>query len=249
MVKGEHGHAGTANRRVPSGPLSAESRKSLAGLLAEHGRVVAEPWDERLLDMSVNFTVEVGGSLRDFRGHQLLNSRDGRFPGRQNRTCPSPAGALAGGPPGCRHGRGQALDALGYFGPVSVDAYVRNTPEGPRLRPLVDINARHSMALPAYGLSRRLPGKTLLWMWSKPRKLDLPQDYAGLDDRLGPLAFQAASGTGILAASPLGTQGGSGEGKKIGSSRPKRVGFVLSARDEEELQRLQAGFARALGRS
>ncbi|HKP97640.1 MAG TPA: hypothetical protein VJ385_17995 [Fibrobacteria bacterium] len=252
VVKGDHGHAGTANRRVPSGMLPEESRKALADLLAGHGRVVAEPWDERLMDLSVNFTVEKGGSLRDFRGHELLNSRDGAFLGvkiHPSRLPPDPwreelsaSAAFAA----------MTLDALGYSGPVSVDAYVRATLQGPRLRPLVDVNARHSMALPAHGLARRLPGKSLLWMWAKPRKLDLPADYAGLDARLGPLAFQAATGLGILAASPLRasdrSQEGTGAGRRPDAARPKRVGFLFSAADEGDLRRLQAGFAQALGR-
>jgi hypothetical protein len=146
----------------------------------------------------------------------------------------------------------RALDAIGYFGPVSVDAYVFSSPEGPRLRPTVDINARHSMALPAHGLADRLPGRTLLWMWSKPRKLDLPADYQSFEARLGVHAFRRETGTGILAVSPLALDAGGesgGEAVKSKAIRPKRVGFLFSADDEEGLARLQSGFARALGRS
>jgi hypothetical protein len=191
--------------------------------------------------MSVNFRVGKHGALSDFRGHVLLNSRDGAFLGVKilsTRRPPEPwdialeaaSGELA-----------KALDALGYFGPVGVDAYVWNSPQGPRLRPLVDLNARLSMALPAHGLADRLPGKTLLWMWSKPRKLDLPWDYAAFDARLGAHAFDAETRTGILAVSPLSLPDG--------TARPKRVGFLFSADDEDGLSVLQAGFAKALGRA
>jgi hypothetical protein len=141
----------------------------------------------------------------------------------------------------------EALDGIGYFGPVSIDAYVFASPEGPRLRPLVDINARHSMALPAHGLAERLPGKTLLWTWSKPRKLRLPEDYRALDERLGQLAFKRETGTGILATSPicLGTAVRRHAGDAV---RPKRVGFLFSADDAKGLDRLRGGFAAALGR-
>ncbi|MDB5049769.1 MAG: hypothetical protein JWO30_2840 [Fibrobacteres bacterium] len=253
VVKGNHGHAGTANRRVPSGPLAEVDRQALAQLLEEHGCVVAEPWQQRLMDMSVNFSVEKGGALKAFRGHQLLNSRDGAFLGVKilpTRMPPEPwsrdlrasASALA-----------KALDAIGYFGPVSVDAYVFSSPAGPRLRPTVDINARHSMALPAHGLADRLPGKTLLWMWSKPRKLDLPGDYRSFDARLGAHAFRRDTGTGILAVSPLALEAPGGTGPVAASKgqalRPKRVGILFSAEDEEGLARLQSGFSRAMGRS
>jgi hypothetical protein len=109
---------------------------------------------------------------------------------------------------------------------------------------VVDINARNSMALPAHGLASRLPGKSLLWMWTKPRKLALPADYRVLDAGLGNDAFDPASGLGILATSPLHRVPASrGE-----PARPKRVGFLFSADNEDGLARQQLAFASALGR-
>jgi hypothetical protein len=257
VVKGDHGHAGTANRRVPSGALSGEDRRNLALLFEQHGRVVAEPWDERLMDMAVNFSVEKGGAFSRFRGHQLLNSRDGAFLGVKILPSKQPPDPWRTVLEASAERLAVALDALGYAGPVSVDAYVRNTPEGPRLRPLVDINARLSMAMPAHGLADRLPGKTLLWMWTKPRKLDIPETYRELDRRLGDHAFRSGTGTGILAVSPiaLGPPDGGGSRKPKppvrlpGAARPKRIGFLFSADDEDALTRLQAGFTQALGRT
>ncbi|MEO6095730.1 MAG: hypothetical protein ABIW76_08630 [Fibrobacteria bacterium] len=244
VIKGDHGHAGTGNRRVPSGALAEADRAPLAALFRDHGRVVAEPWHDRLLDMSVQFRVGKGGAISGFRGHVLLNSRDGAFlgvkilPGLRppepwDEVLEASAGEL-----------GRVLDDLGYFGPVSADAYVRNSPQGPRLRPVVDINARLSMALPAHGLADRLPGKSLLWMWSKPRKLNLPAPFTGYSDfeaRLGAHAFDPDTRNGILAVSPLSIPGS--------GIRPKRVGFLFSADDEAGLARLQTAFAKALGRS
>jgi hypothetical protein len=255
VAKGNHGHAGTANRRVPSGPPAEADRAALAALFDGHGQVVLEPWHERLLDMSVGFTVGKAGVIRDFRGHVLLNSRDGAFLGVKilpGRRPPEPWDQAL---EASAEELGKALDALGYFGPVGVDAYIRNSPRGPRLRPLVDINARHSMSLPAHGLADRIPGKTLLWMWSKPRKLDLPPGYREFDARLGKLAFDPATREGILAVSPLSYAEGRkhpGDGRSRpgdGSVRPKRVGFLLSAGDDAGLEVLQAGFSRALGRA
>ncbi len=253
VVKGDHGHAGTANLRVPSGPPSGENRARLVSLFRDHGRVVAEPWQERLLDMSVSFRVGKLGMMSGFRGHALLNSRDGAFLGVKilpSHRPPEPwdepleasAGELA-----------KVLDALGYYGPVGVDAYVWNSPQGPKLRTIVDINARLSMALPAHGLADRLPGKTLLWMWSKPRKLNLPfvsevsegnvynNPYTAFDAVLGRHAFDPVTCNGILAVSPLALP--------EGQVRPKRTGFLFSADDEAGLGKLQAAFSRSLGRA
>lgn len=247
VVKGDHGHAGTANRRVPSGPLEEGDRASLAALLAGHGQVVLEPWHERLLDISVGFTVGKAGLIGGFRGHVLLNSRDGAFMGVKilpGRRPPEPWDQAL---EASAEELGKSLDSLGYFGPVGMDAYVWNSSRGPRLRPLVDINARNSMSLPAHGLADRLPGKTLLWMWSKPRKLDLPAGYAEFDARLGGLAFDPATREGILAVSPLAYGNGS---PSPGSAlvRPKRVGFLFSAGDDAGLEALQSGFSGAMGR-
>jgi hypothetical protein len=245
VAKGEHGYAGTGNRRLPGGPLSSADTLSLASLFAMHGRVVLEPWHERLSDLAMLFTVSPEGEVGDFRGHRLLNSRDGAFLGAEispERIPPAPwSDALRG-----HAGRlAQALSRLGYSGPVGVDAYVHGTPEGPRLRPLVDLNARLSMAMPAHGLARRLPGRFVRWSWHKPRKLRMPESYADMDVRLGPAAFDPGKGEGILAVSPLFRDGR----KDDPDARPKRVGFALVAKDEAGLEGLQAEFVRALGRA
>jgi hypothetical protein len=247
VIKGNHGHAGTANVRVPSGEASAETRAALARLFEEHGRVVAEPWDERVLDLAIHFTIERGGGVTGFRGHRLLNSRDGAFLGVEIAPSRMPPEAWVQALQASARTAAQALHGIGYFGPVSIDAYVYATPDGPRLRPLVDINARRSMAMPAHGLADRLPGKTLQWTWSKPRKLRLPEDYRALDERLGPLAFDRISGTGILATSPIRLDAAARRNASE-AVRPKRVGFLLSADDAAGLDRLRNGFTTALGR-
>ena len=247
VAKGDHGHAGIANRRLPPGPLSQEDREAAGRLLEDHGRLVVEPWHERLLDMSVGFHVDRQGAVAGFRGHELLNSRDGAFLGVKialDRHPPEPwRPALAAS----AERLARALHAVGYFGPVSADAYVYRTTEGPRLRPLVDLNARQSMAQPAHGLALRLPGRILLWMWAKPRKLKLPDDYRALDEKLGECAFQSRTGTGVLAVSPMRREPGR---RSVSEGlRPGRISFAFIAADENELAHLQSGFSRALGRN
>lgn len=247
VVKGEHGHAGTANRRLPSQELSDAERHDLEVLLAGNGRAVLEPWHERLVDMAMSFQVGPEGQVEDFRGHEMLTSSIGAFLGVKvapDRLPPEPWRARLRA---AAEALGRALAALGYRGPVSVDAYSHRTPEGVALRPCVDVNARLSMALPAHALSRRLPERILLWTWSKPKKLALPDAYAELRRRLGTADFDPESRSGILAVSPLRVASPSfpsgGE-----TFRPKRVGFVFVARDEMELTRLRTHFHQSLGR-
>jgi hypothetical protein len=241
VAKGDHGYAGTANRRLPGGPLSSEDGARIDLLFADHGRVVLEPWHERIQDMAALFVVNREGLVEGFRGHGLINSRDGAFLGVEVAPDGLPPAPWSESLRSNADRLAKALSSIGYFGPVGVDAYVHRTPEGPRLRPLVDINARLSMSLPAHGLARRLPGRFVRWSWHKPRKLSLPESYAGLDARLGAAAFDPETAEGILAVSPLFREDGSG-------LRPKRVGFALVAGTSAGLGRLQAAFAEALGR-
>jgi hypothetical protein len=242
VAKGEHGYAGTANRRVPGGPLSPDDEARLRPLFSDHGRVVLEPWHERILDMAALFVATAEGAVERFRGHTLINSRDGAFLGVEIAPDGLPPEPWRPGLRANAERLAKALASLGYYGPVGVDAYVHRAPEGPRLRPLVDINARLSMALPAHGLARRLPGRFVRWSWHKPRKLRLPGTYAELKARLGANAFDPSLAEGILAVSPLSREDGSG-------IRPRRVGFALIAGSAEGLDSLQKAFAAALGRN
>lgn len=203
VAKGNHGHAGTANRRILGATLGEEERRGLELLFREDRWVALEPWHERLLDLSANFHVDPEGGISGFRGHTLVNSRDGAFLGVRIAPSGQPPEPWRGGLEAAAGRLGKALRGIGYSGPVSMDAYVRKTPAGPVLRPWVDINARLSMALPAHGLSQRLPGRYLYWHWAKPRKLSLPGDYEELQARLGPADFDPETRRGILAASPL----------------------------------------------
>jgi hypothetical protein len=258
VAKGEHGFAGTANRRISGGTFSTDSPDStdtsgstdsaglLAPLFSAHGRVLLEPWHDRLADMAVLFTIGAGGEVQGFRGHTLRNSRDGAFLGVEL--------APDGQPPlpwrqALRENAerlAQALAQQGYRGPVGVDAYVYRSPTGPLLRPLVDVNARRSMAEPAHGLSRRLPGRFLRWTWHKPRKLRLPESYSDLDARLGGAAFDPVRREGILPVSPLYRE--EGKGSRSGPGFPRRIGFALVAETAEGLAQLQSAFTEALGR-
>lgn len=265
VAKGEHGHAGTANRRLSGATLGEDERRDLELLFRQDRWVALEPWHERLLDMSANFHVDAEGGIREFRGHELVNSRDGAFLGVRLAPGGQPPDPWREGLLEAAERLGKALRGIGYFGPVSMDAYARATPAGPVLRPWVDINARLSMALPAHGLARRLPGRHLLWLWAKPRKLSLPGGYDALKAALGPADFDPETRRGILAVSPLealsaGTASTvSGErshatgranatSRELPTGRPKRVAFLLCAPEEADLVTLRTAFQRALGR-
>jgi hypothetical protein len=192
--------------------------------------------------MAVNFRIDREGTVHDWAGHEMLTSRDGSFLGVKVAPSRLPPEPWRGELQSASRELAVALHGIGYFGPVSVDAYAWDDGRGTRLRPWVDINARLSMALPAHGLARRFPGRHILWFWAKPRKLNLPSTYAELESRLGPHAYHPGRGTGILVVSPLRLE------PSAPSPAPKRVGFALCAGDEAGLEALRVAFHEALGR-
>lgn len=246
VAKGNHGHAGTANRRLPSADISEAERHDLEVLLEGNGRAALEPWHERIQDMAMNFRVDREGKVEDFRGHEMITSSIGAFLGVKIAPDRLPPVAWRDRLREAADPLARALADLGYRGPVSVDAYSHRTAGGIVLRPYVDVNARLSMALPAHALARRLPDRIILWTWAKPKKLTLPETYADLRLRLGGSGYDydPATRSGILAASPLRVASASGRE----TFRPKRVSFAFVARDEAELTQLRARFQQALGR-
>ena len=254
VIKAVHGHAGTANRRLRPVMESWDrvNRIAVQSFLEDGGQVVAEPWQDRLMDLGINFILEPGGDIHSLCGHELQNSRDGAFlgliihpSGRVPEPWADPLEAAA-------RSLAAALHARGYFGPVSLDAYVWQAPGGSRLRPLVDINARYSMALPAHGWARRLPSKILCWTWFSSKKLHLPATYAELDARLGAWAFAAGRGTGILATSPLRLPPAYTEAVAVAAPvtrRARRVGFLFSADSEADLETMRRDFFEAVGKN
>ncbi len=236
MAKGEHGHAGIGNRRISGNSVIGETdAHNLIQLFSQHGKIILEPWHERIMDLSANFKVNENGEVVDFFGHELFNSRDGSFLGIKvypDRQAPEPwRDSLLD----TAKKLGKELKQIGYFGPVSMDAYIWDNADEAQLRPLVDVNARLSMAMPIHGLAQRIPGKFIFWTWMKPKKLSLPTDYGDLQKKLGTSAYNPKTQTGIAVVSPVWKENG---------ALAKRIGFMFSAEDEDQLKMLQETFAK-----
>ena len=166
VAKGNHGHAGIGQHRfaVPAaGSFPADLARVLRRLAARHGGVLVEPERKVLNEWGVLFRLARDGRLSPLRVHRLLSDSAGGF-----------AGALIdpGDDPVWRTVRDEARDAIvriaaalhaaGYHGPVGIDMFLHEHYGIPKLRPLVDLNARQSMAYPAHGLAARFPGRVVL---------------------------------------------------------------------------------------
>ena len=160
VVKQALGLAGANAIRLWEPELLETQRRWMAESLEAGQTLVVEPWLERLADFSVQFERTAGGLRRigftdlfnDHRGQFLAN---GASPGFERRpparvvraftSWPDAPGLLRRGYEVVASALETRLAAIGFQGPLGIDALVCQTPEGPRLKPVVEINPRYTM--------------------------------------------------------------------------------------------------------
>lgn len=227
MLKAEHGNAGLGNRRVLGPHLDAATAAWLERTLAEDEAVVVERWRPRLLDLCAVFEVGPTAMTRAAAVHEVVNTAAGAFIG----ALYDPGGQGVGA---WREELDAAVELVaarladaGYFGPTAVDAFVWVDGDGrPRLRPLVDLNARRHASEPAARLWQGwCPDRVLYWrLFARRRLTRLPSSMAAVVQALGDDRLDSRARTGTLLASPL--QAGGREASRVA------VAFVASTRGE-----------------
>lgn len=160
VVKPAFGSAGRGFRRTELWRSRDDAWAEI--ILAEHGALVVEPWLDRLADFSVQGEAEPGGRLLLKGMTRLFNDDRGRFQaveasGRFGRLFPPDVARFFGGG---RSGDWLAdryrdhvfprladrFAAAGFHGPFGIDAFVfRGSDGAAHLRPVVEINPRHTM--------------------------------------------------------------------------------------------------------
>lgn len=210
--------AGRGVRPVRTGDALGSLTGFVEETLARQGELLVEPWLDRVADLSVQ--VDIGDGNGDGNGDagptvdvapwaRFLTDRNGRYEGAiLGRRLEGPEllrFAHDGGRDPDRIGRllteaarrvGAALGEAGYRGPAGVDAMIHRLPDGSlRLRPIVEVNLRHTMGRVALALQRRLRGGRV-GVW---RQIVLGKHPATKD----PAAWAAA----VMARSPLRLHG------------------------------------------
>ena len=160
VVKQALGLAGANAIRLWEPELLETQRRWMAESLEAGQTLVVEPWLERLADFSVQFERAAGGLRRigftdlfnDHRGQFLAN---GASPGFERRpparvvrafnSWPDAPGLLRRVYEVVASALETRLAAVRFRGPLGIDALVCQTPEGPRLKPVVEINPRSTM--------------------------------------------------------------------------------------------------------
>jgi uncharacterized ferritin-like protein (DUF455 family) len=138
--------------------------------LNRHGTVIAEPWLEKLTDLSAHVDVSKDGSIKyigatrfwtdvrgQYRGHLIGRMMDDlgsaviqswHHPGGWHESLKSLALEV-----------GQKAHGRGYYGPLGIDAFIYRVDHQLHLRPLLELNPRWSMGRMAMVLQQRLAAK------------------------------------------------------------------------------------------
>lgn len=177
VVKECFGLAGANALRLWEPEVSEAQRRWMANAFAAGRSLVVEPWLERVADFSVQAERDAHGlRLRGYTGLEV----DARGQFQANWAEPDFTRRLPGVVARALAGHGTAarrlptlypeilrlleaeLQPLGFRGPVGIDAFVYRTPEGGcRLKPVVEINPRHTMGrLTLELMNRACPGTT-----------------------------------------------------------------------------------------
>jgi len=234
VTKTEHGNAGLGNRRLRKRQLDEQDMRWLSARL-EQGPMVLERWLQRTKDLCAVFNVNTDGRIKDFAIHETINTADGGFIGAlYDRTTAVPAqwhDALAA----TAKTVAAALLQEGYFGPVCIDALVWDDAGTPRLRPLVDLNARRHASEGWRRLADLWDG-CLYGRFFSVRKLRLPPTYEDFEDRLSEDAWNPETQTGAIVTSPIWL-------KAPGNRRrPRKLGVVFRGQSREHVFAMETRF-------
>ena len=141
------------DRAHGDGPPTGELRARVANLIARAGAVIVEPWLDRVLDFGV--CGHTGGVIHS--PHVLRSDARGGFGGI---ALAEPALEPAERAEVVRvaQGAAAALARAGYTGPFGIDGFVYSDGARRVLRPLCEINARHTFGHVARALGEPVLG-------------------------------------------------------------------------------------------
>jgi len=178
VLKRAFGHGGRGHFLGAGKTLPPNAPGWIAKSLAPGEPVLLEPWVEREKDYSVQ--LEVADEPRVLATLELVTTPLGAYVGNRIGTvAPTVARELES----VALLVARALHEAGYRGPAGVDAYS----SAGKLRPLVEINPRHTMGRIALEIARRLGVATGSWLTGTPPEGAIVTDP--FPDEPGPATF------------------------------------------------------------
>jgi hypothetical protein len=149
VVKRAFGFGGLGHLFGRGLELPPNGRGWLAKAFSHGEPVVLEPWVARERDLSVQLDVSPGGDVALLGALELVATPNGGYLGNRIGVLPPD---LVRALETTATSVGRELAREGYFGPAGIDAYVSRG----ELRPLVEVNGRHTLGRIALELARTL---------------------------------------------------------------------------------------------
>jgi uncharacterized ferritin-like protein (DUF455 family) len=195
VLKRAFSTAGSGITAIRDGEIPALAERPFSPAVAAEGGILLEPRHDRIFDFSVQYRLEEGrmhlvgfveqrieglggyrGSLCRAKFCRGLDAELARFLMEHCLPLYEAKGPLAADVAAW-------AEARGYEGPLGLDAYVHRDSTGQlRLRPICEVNPRHTMGLVALELKRRIaPGRDLAFRLLKARNLSPGDDQPVLD--------------------------------------------------------------------
>ena len=229
VIKPAHGSSGFGFIRVDDPPDKTVINKILQ--LMTNSIVIAEPWLNRIMDISSSVDISADGTLSAIRHYRCFVDSRGTFfgvylPSLDNSQISRWASSLDS----YVKIYTEHIYKSGYFGPVGFDSFVYLQKDGSEaLAPIIEINARHVMSDIARSLKSKLsPDKYVFYRLLNSKRAKLPEKYSELKNIFGKNLFSANTKNGILPLTPL-------RNTTDITRQPYRNAFFISADSEREL--------------
>ena len=233
VIKPAHGNSGFGFIRVNEPPDKTVTDKILQ--LIKNNIVIAEPWLNRIMDISSSVDIHADGSLGAIRHYRCFVDSRGTFFGVYLAADDSRLSRHTQFLDGYVKTYAGYIYKSGYFGPVGFDSFVYLKKDGSEaLAPVIEINARHVMSDIARSLKSKLaPGKYVFYRLLSGKRARLPDKYSQLKSILEKNLFSANTKIGILPMTPL-------RNTTDITRQPYRNAFFISAESERELFELDS---------
>jgi len=241
VIKPAYGSSGFGFIRVDSPPDKTVIDKILQ--LMTDGIVIAEPWLNRVMDISSSVDISADGTFSAIRHYRCFVDSRGTFFGvylpADNSQLDRWIPFLENHVKVCA----KQIYRSGYFGSAGFDSFVYLQKDGSEaLAPVIEINARHVMSDIARSLKSKLAldDKYVFYRLLSNKRAKLPEKYSELKSILQNKIFSVNTKTGILPLTPL-------RNTTDITRQPYRNAFFISADSPEELFELDAFLISSIG--
>jgi hypothetical protein len=185
VIKAPFSTSGRDRRRVMSLEGVGGLSSWIDGELERSGELLVEPWLERLVDLSVQFFVGADGV--EFKGFsRFWTSSGGRYRGawigrwdqslsveiRRELMSEEETTSLVDTLKALAAWLGDQMAEEGFYGPVGIDAMLYRMDGVIKLKPLVEVNPRHTMGTVALRLNKAIERRSC-GFWAFISKQDL----------------------------------------------------------------------------